>query len=223
MKRILLLIGVLSLFAMNAFSQAGTGGINGAVRDATGAAVPGATVTVSNDTLGIKRVLESNGAGVFSAPALVPATGYTVSVEKTGFAKYEVRDITIQVGQVADFNVALSVASAATQVDVNASAPLIEDTKTDVSSVVNQRQILDLPVNGRRVDSFALLGTAVAPDGAFGLLSFRGIAGHNSFLTDGNDTTNSFYNENAWRTRIQRQISQEAVQEFQISSCNFAA
>src|SRR5712671_4877081 len=124
MKRILLLIGVLSLFAMNAFSQAGTGGIN--------------------------------GAGVFSAPALVPATGYTVSVEKTGFAKYEVRDITIQVGQVADFNVALSVASAATQVDVNASAPLIEDTKTDVSSVVNQRQILDLPVNGRRVDSFAL-------------------------------------------------------------------
>ncbi len=223
MKRILLLIGVLSLFAMNAFSQAGTGGINGAVRDATGAAVPGATVTVSNDTLGIKRVLESNGAGVFSAPALVPATGYTVSVEKTGFAKYEVRDITIQVGQVADFNVALSVASAATQVDVNASAPLIEDTKTDVSSVVNQRQILDLPVNGRRVDSFALLGTAVAPDGAFGLLSFRGIAGHNSFLTDGNDTTNSFYNENAGRTRIQSQISQEAVQEFQIISDNFAA
>jgi outer membrane receptor protein involved in Fe transport len=223
MKRILLLIGVLSFFAMNAFSQAGVGGASGAVRDASGASVPDATVTISNDALGIRRVMATNGAGVFSAPALVPGSGYAITVEKTGFAKYEVKNITIQVGQTVDFNVSLAVASAATQVDVSASAPVIEDTKTDVSSVINQRQILDLPVNGRRVDSFALLGTAVVPDGAFGLLSFRGVAGHNAFLTDGNDTTNSFYNENAGRTRIQSQISQEAVQEFQVISDNFAA
>ncbi|MEO7650633.1 MAG: hypothetical protein ABIZ80_09200, partial [Bryobacteraceae bacterium] len=70
---------------------------------------------------------------------------------------------------------------------------------------------------------FVLLSPGVAPDGSFGLLSFRGVAGHNSFLTDGNDTTNQFYNENAGRTRITSQISQEAVQEFQVISNNFAA
>jgi outer membrane receptor protein involved in Fe transport len=99
----------------------------------------------------------------------------------------------------------------------------VEDTKTDVSQLVDQRQITDLPTNGRRVDNFVLLSPAVVPDGAFGLLSFRGVAGHNSFLTDGNDTTNQFYNENAGRTRISSPISQEAVQEFQVISDNFAA
>src|SRR5258708_28996973 len=81
----------------------------------------------------------------------------------------------------------------------------------------------DLPTTARRGDLFVLLTPAVVPDGAFGLLSFRGVAGHNSFLTDGNDTTNQFYNENAGRTRITSPISQEAVQEFQVISDNFAA
>ena len=67
------------------------------------------------------------------------------------------------------------------------------------------------------------LTPAVVPDGTFGLVSFRGIAGGNSFLTDGNDTTNQFYNENAGRTRITTQISQDAVQEFQVLSNGYSA
>src|SRR5438552_17823230 len=82
---------------------------------------------------------------------------------------------------------------------------------------------MELTIKGRRVDSFVLLTPAVVPDGAFGLLSFRGVAGHNAFLTDGNDTTNTYYNANAGRTRITSPISQEAVQEFQVISDNFAA
>src|SRR5262249_56809651 len=116
-----------------------------------------------------------------------------------------------------------ALASAATTVEVTAVASGVEDTKTDVSQVVNSTQIMELPINGRRVDSFVLLTPAVVPDGAFGLLSFRGIGGHNAFLTDGNDTTNSFYNENAGRTRITSPLSQEAVQEFQVSSNHYAA
>ena len=73
------------------------------------------------------------------------------------------------------------------------------------------------------MDSFALLAPAVVPDGTFGLISFRGIAGGNSFLTDGNDTTEQYYNENAGRTRITSQISQDAVQEFQVVSNNYSA
>ena len=88
---------------------------------------------------------------------------------------------------------------------------------------VGETQIQDLPINGRRVDRFVLLAPAVVSDGTFGLVSFRGIAGGNSFLTDGNDTTEGYYNENAGRTRIQSQISQDAVQEFQVVSNNYSA
>src|SRR5205823_8052580 len=102
-------------------------------------------------------------------------------------------------------------------------APMVEDTKTGVSATVEKAQIDGLPINGRRVDTFVLLTPAVTNDGEFGLVSFRGIAAGNSFLTDGNDTTNSFYNENAGRTRISTQISQDAVQEFQVLSNGFSA
>ena len=126
-------------------------------------------------------------------------------------------------GRPVDFKVALEVAGATAEVSVTAQAPLVEDTKSGVSETVNQQQIDELPINGRRVDSFVLLTPAVTNDGTFGLVSFRGIAMGNAFLTDGNDTTNSFYNENAGRTRISTQISQDAVQEFQVLSDGFTA
>jgi hypothetical protein len=215
-----LLLSTVSVFAQ---SGAGFGSISGTVVDVTGGAVPNATVTVTNDSKGVRRALDTTSDGLFSAPALVPAGGYKVTVSKSGFAVYEATDITVGVGQNVTLRVDLNVATTATTVDVTATAAVVDDVKTDVSQLVNQRQILDLPVNGRRVDSFVLLNPAVVPDGSFGLLSFRGIAGHNAFLTDGNDTTNTFYNENAGRTRIQSQISQDAVQEFQVISNNFAA
>jgi outer membrane receptor protein involved in Fe transport len=221
-----LFVLVLALaLASCAFAQsgAGLGSISGIVQDASGAAVPGATVVVTNESKGIRRDLETTGQGQFTAPALIPDSGYKVTVTKPGFSNYEATNITVAVGQNVDLHVALGVAATTTTVDVSATAAAVEDTKTDVSQLVNGRQILDLPINARRVDSFVLLSPAVVPDGAFGLLSFRGIAGHNSFLTDGNDTTNQFYNENAGRTRITSPISQEAVQEFQVISDNFAA
>ncbi len=82
---------------------------------------------------------------------------------------------------------------------------------------------MNLPINGRRVDSFVLLVPGVTNDATFGLLTFRGVAGNNSFLLDGNDNTEQFYDENAGRTRIQSQISADAVQEFQVVSANFSA
>ncbi|MEQ1886287.1 MAG: carboxypeptidase regulatory-like domain-containing protein [Bryobacteraceae bacterium] len=218
---------ILSVFfvALNGFAQsgAGAGAISGTVQDASGSAVPGAMVEVTNEARGIRRAIETTSQGQFTAPALVPADGYKVVVSKSGFANYEATNITVQVGQNVDLHIPMSVASTATTVDVLATGTAVESTKTDVSQVIGQAQILDLPINGRRADSFALLTPAVAMDGQFGLLSFRGVAGHNNFMTDGNDTTNGFFNENAGRTRISSPISQEAVQEFQVISNNFAA
>ena len=224
-NRILFAAILIILVGTGAYAQsvAGLGAISGTVRDASGAAVPNAQVVVSNESKGIKRTLSTTEAGVFAAPSLVPATGYSVTVTASGFNTYEVKDIQVLVGQNVNLEVDLAVAGTTTAIQVEATAPIVDSTKTDVSQVVGTAQIQDLPINGRRVDSFVLLAPAVVADGTFGLVSFRGIAGGNAFLTDGNDTTEQYYNENAGRTRIQSQIGQDAVQEFQVVSNNYSA
>lgn len=225
MRKAITLFLLILVCSAGAYAQAvaGLGGLSGSVRDATGAIVPGAMVVLSNDAKGIRRTMLSSEAGVFAAPALVPAAGYNLAVSLQGFSIWEARDFTVQVGQTVDFNVVLSVAGANTEISVTAEAPLVEENKSGVSELVTQDQIDNLPINGRRVDSFVLLTPAVTNDGVFGLVSFRGNAMGNAFLTDGNDTTNSYYNENAGRTRITTQISQDAVQEFQVLSDGFSA
>ncbi len=169
------------------------------------------------------RNLETNDSGAFAAPALLPGSGYKVTVTAAGFATYEAKDLTLQVGQNLNLSIAMAVGQTTTSVEVNAAAQMLEDTKTDVSQVVNTRDIMELPINGRRVDSFVLNTAGVTNDATFGLLSFRGVAGNNSFLLDGNDNTEQFYDENAGRTRIQSQVSADAVQEFEVVSTNFSA
>jgi hypothetical protein len=202
----------LPIWAQN---TAGTSSISGIVVDATGSAVPGATVLVENESKGIRRELTTTEGGVFNAPSLVPAAGYSVRITKAGFAEFDARNIDLQVGQTVSLSPKLDVSSSSIKVEVTAEAPIIENTKSDVSGLVDSNQILNLPINGRRVDNFVLSQPGVTSDAGFGLLTFRGLPGGNSFLTDGVDTTNSFYDENAGRTRTYN-ISQDAVQEFQV-------
>ncbi len=214
-----------ALLAAAAWGQAtaGLGGISGTVRDASGSPVPAAKVVVSNTSLGLTRELATTDAGIFSAPALVPSGGYKVSINKAGFAAYEANEISVQVGETVNLSVALTVGAVTQTVDVTATAAIVDDTKTESSSVVDNRMITDLPINGRRVDQFVTLTPAVTKDADFGLVTFRGMAGGNSFLIDGNDTTNQYYNENAGRTRLGAQISQDAVQEFQVLTSAYSA
>ena len=200
---------------------AGLGSISGEVKDPSGAVVPNAKITISNDINGVRRSIDSNNAGIFTAPALPPAPGYSISVAAQGFAPWTEKEVAVQVGQNVDLAVNLALASAATEVNVTDTAPVVDDTKSEVSQVVGTREIQDLPINGRRFDSFALLTPGVTSDGTFGLITFRGMALGNSFLTDGNDTTNAYYQEAPGRTRISAQISQDAVQEFQVINTGY--
>jgi outer membrane receptor protein involved in Fe transport len=218
-----LLLGIVLLApATWAQSTAGAAAISGVVRDPTGATVPGAKVVIASQQ-GTVREVTTNTDGVFTAPSLIPGSGYQVTVTATGFDTWVVKDVVLSVGQNLDLKADLKVATANTQVEVTGVAPLVEDTKTDLSQLVDTQQIVDLPINGRRVDNFALLSPGVTNDGNFGLLTFRGVANGNTFLLDGNDNTEQFYVENAGRTRVQSQISQDAVQEFQVVSANFSA
>jgi hypothetical protein len=225
MKKLITITTIGFLLCLAAYGQAtaGLGAISGTVLDASGSPVPDAKVIVSNTALGLNRELATTPAGIFAAPALVPEKGYQVTVEKQGFSKYDASNLVVQVGEVVNLNITLVIGSIAQQVEVTSSAPAVDDVKTETSQVVDSNQIDNLPINGRRVDSFVLLTPAVTKDADFGLVTFRGIAGGNSFLVDGVDTTNQYYNENAGRTRLGSQLSQDAVQEFQVLSSNYSA
>ncbi len=215
-------LGLMCSLAAWCQATAGRGAISGTVLDASGAPVPDAKVVVANSSLGLTRELATTNAGVFAAPALVPESGYTVTVNKQGFTPYEATGLIVQVGEVLNLNIALSVGTMSQKVDV-VGEPGVDDVKTETSQVVNNDLINNLPINGRRVDSFVLLTPAVTKDADFGLLTFRGMAGGNSFLVDGVDTTNQYYNENSGRTRLGSQLSQDAVQEFQVLNSNYSA
>jgi hypothetical protein len=205
------------------FAQgAGFGAISGVVEDSSGAVVPGAHVTLDNPSKGIHRETDTTSSGNFTFQSLVPASDYTVKVTKASFSDYVVKSITVEVGSSVDIRAALQVRTAGTEVEVTGVAPTVDFSKSDTSFVVGSKQLLELPINGRRVDAFVALSPGVSNDGAFGLLSFRGNPGGNNFTTDGVDTTNSYYGENAGRTRTYN-ISQDAVQEFQVVTSNYAA
>lgn len=220
-----IVVFVLSLAScpISAQVSGGLAGISGIVRDTTGAVVPGAQVVVSNSLKGVHLTLDTSDGGIFNAPSLAPATGYEVTVDKQGFSQYVVKDILLAVGQNLNLEVSLSIAGASERVEVVGTAPVVDTTKTSVSQVIGSQQILDLPINGRRVDSFVLLTPGVTNDGNYGLLTFRGVANGNTFLLDGNDSTEQFYVENNGRTRITSQISADAVQEFQVVSADYSA
>ena len=204
-------------------SLAGLAALNGTVRDASGAAVPGASVTVANPSLGIERKLTAGGDGYFLAPSLPPASGYELTVQKMGFAKYVVQKVQLTVGQNLTIPVQLNVSQQAESVTVTDSAPLVEETKTGVSQVVESAQISNLPINGRRVDQFALLSPGATTDGASGGVSFRGVPGGNAFLQDGNDVTQQWGIDIAGGSVVPSSISQDAVQEFQVQTSGYSA
>jgi len=213
------------LFVSNLDGQslAGLSALSGTVRDTSGALVATAIVTVSNSSLGIERNMLTNDDGYFVAASLPPSTGYEVSVKKEGFTPFALKDIQLIVGQNITVQASLKLATQAESVTVEATAPLIEQTKTGVSQAVENNQIENLPINGRRVDQFALLTPGATTDGASGGVTFRGIPGGNAFLQDGNDVTQQWGLDIPGGSVVPSSISQDAVLEFQVQTSGYSA
>ncbi len=207
------------------FGQAasGTGSLSGLVTDPTGAFMPGASVEVRNTGTNVARTLESNDAGRYEVVALQPGV-YEVKVAKSGFATLVRSGITVSVGQEAVVNVTMQVSATSETVTVSGDTTPVDTTKTDVSSVVNLKDMMNLPMSGRRWDSFALSTPGTTNDGGFGLLSFRGMSGlYNNNMIDGMDNNQAFFSEAKGRTRLSFAYSIDAIQEFQVGNSAFSA
>lgn len=161
----LLPILVLSLAAL-VFAQLGSAGISGLISDTNGAAVPNSRVTVKNKATGQTRETTANAEGIYTFQNLPPAT-YEVRVEATNFAPAIVESVTLNVGEVPAINVTLKPAGAQETVIITPSDALSVDTNTSqISGVINERTLTNLPLNGRNFLDLAFLipGNAPAPN-----------------------------------------------------------
>ena len=184
--------------AVTARTQAISGSIRGTVTDGTGAVVTGAKITVTSAETGLQRSVTSNAEGAYVLLEL-PVGHYRLETEAAGFKKYLQDGISLDVNQQATVAIRLAVGTATQQIEVTSNAQMIETTSTNLGQTVGEREILDLPLNGRNFTQLGLLQTGVVPLTP-GLLEAGGLARagqayavngqrpeSNNFLIDGAD------------------------------------
>src|ERR1035437_6148420 len=141
--------------------QVSSAEIGGLVTDSSGAILPGATVVIVNQGTGESRNVVTNQAGAFVVPAMEPGN-YRVTVEAASFKKAIAENVTLNVGDRKTLNFSLTVGDATQTVTVTSTGELINTTSADISSVINESEVKDLPLNGRNPSSLVLLTTGVS-------------------------------------------------------------
>src|SRR5689334_19981907 len=150
---------LLASFSFSAFGQ-GFGTIVGTVTDQSGAVVAGAKVTVTDPATGQSREETTNGQGYYVVPSLKPAP-YDVSVTASGFGVYTQKGVVLQADQSATVNAALSLGKTSESVLVTGEPPQVNTTTATMSEVVEQRRVVDLPLNGRNAATLLLVVAGV--------------------------------------------------------------
>lgn len=163
-----LTLGVMPILAATMFSPLAYGQASsssdavGRVTDSTGASVAGATVHLINNATGAERTATSNDSGDWSIPNLPPAS-YRVQVEKEGFKTSTIPSLAVEIGKTANGSVTLSVGERTETVEVSTLPPQLQTSEATVGQVIDQKQINDLPLNGRNVLQLATLAPGVSP------------------------------------------------------------
>lgn len=218
---ILVLAGQLAIWGQ---SEAGTGTINGTVTDPSGAVVAGANVTATNKATGLTREVKTSDGGVFTFVRL-PVGMYDLKFDFQGFKTLTRPDLPLTVGAVATVDITLQVGATGESVTVTEEVPVIETTRSQVSTLVSEKLVRDLPINGRNFLDFTILTPGVVRDPRGGDLSFGGQRGTvNSFLVDGTDSNNTFFGQSTGRQGVRNPyaVSQDSVQEFQVNTNGYA-
>jgi hypothetical protein len=184
-------------FSVQAHAQSVGATLSGEVTDAAGAEVPGANVSIKNEATGTVRDAQTNGAGLYSVPNLLPGN-YDIAVTEKGFAKAVRKGIVLTVGKESVLNVALKVGEATETVEVNDVAPTIETGTSSIDSTVDSTTIRELPLNGRDWTSLATLQPGVGKVNTQVTTAFSANKGNRGF---GNQLTDSGHrpNENSYR------------------------
>ncbi|MBZ5681628.1 MAG: TonB-dependent receptor [Acidobacteriia bacterium] len=208
------------------FAQSTGGRILGRVADPTGAVLAHVKVTAVNDATGVSRNTETNDTGDYVFPE-VPVGAYSLSFELAGFKKDVRHGVELQLNQILTLNMVMQIGQTQEVVDVTSEAPLVDTTSTQLGTVVNDRAIVQLPLNERDTYQFLSLQPGVSSQTGtdlyygssnVGSVSVNGGRGRaNNFSVNGGDANDMFANLPTV------QPSPDSVQEFRILTNTFDA
>jgi hypothetical protein len=212
-----LVLGLAS--SARAQSQITAGTVQGDVVDEKGGSVAGATVEAKNLSTNYVQSDTTNTDGHFAFLSLAPGR-YTLTISKTGFATIVQENVNLTVGQTMSIPVTMKVSSVAQQIVVT-DVPVIEVTKTESSSTLDESAVATTPVLGRKFEDLLTLTPGVSisqgPDGdEININGQRGI--FNNISLDGGDYNNGFFGEQMGGQRAAIDITLEAIKEFQITA-----
>jgi Carboxypeptidase regulatory-like domain len=223
LRLVFLMLGVV----LSSFGQSGaTGTIVGTVSDSSGALVQGAAITVTNTATNVDQQTVSTSSGTYSVPSLMPGS-YRVAVTARGFSRGVVTGIDLAVGKQVTVDIQLKPGAVSESVNVAASAIALDTANAAVGQVITEKQVMDLPLNGRNFTQLLLLGAgAVQNSGEQGI--YRANAGNaltiqgarpdsNQYMLDGITINDTYYQTPALIPSI------DAIQEFQEQTKGYSA
>jgi hypothetical protein len=211
--------------AASAQATATTGQIEGNITDEQGGALPGVSVTARNVGTGLERTVVSEEGGLYRLN-LLPLGVYEVSAQLQGFANLRREGLVLRVGETLTLPLVLRLASLQETVTVTSDSPLVEVARSQQASSLNETAIDSLPINGRRFQDFVLLTPGAVFEPSRGGTSIGGQRGINSsYSVDGASYDNPFFGGIRGGERGDKAytISQEAIQEFQVSNSGYTA
>ena len=215
----------LSLFAQD------TATISGTVTDQSGADIPDAQVTLVNAATGFTRTVATNSGGQYVAPT-IPTGAYVITVVKSGFERLQRSGVQLTAASTLSVDLQLQLGSQKETVSVTATTPLLQSQSAEVSSLVDSRQVVTLPLVSRDFTDLVLLTPGAHTGSASNLAAggspyaMRGganysvngaIAAGNSYLVDG------VYNRNLWLNTLVMVPVVDAIQEYRVMTSNYQA
>jgi carboxypeptidase family protein/TonB-dependent receptor-like protein len=225
MRRTLAVLLFVCAFAAPTLAQQSTSEVRGRAVDAQQAALPGVTITVTNQDTGIYRTTVSNADGAYFVSGLAPGM-YSVAAELQGFKKYARKDLRLDLGHTTSLDVQLEIGNMTESVTVTAETPLVDVTSKQVGGNITSREMISLPsVNGNFVGMVALLPGIIAnvSTESFGAdaVSVNGMdSRNNNYMLDGANNNDDVIGQ---RASSQARVPLEAVQEFQVVTNQYDA
>ena len=214
-------------FYSTARTQTSVAELLGVVKDTSGAVMPGATITVTSQSNGQSRHLVSDNAGNYAFTSL-PIGIYTIKAERPNFKTRVVEGVSLQVGRQERIDLLMEVGEVSEQVTVQETVPLLRTTNAEVSEVIANQRMVELPLNGRQFVNLVLLsdnivpaprgtrGTALAQTGPAVMVAGQR-AGHNMYFLDGVSITDQYFNHLVASPPI------DTIQEFNIQKSIYSA
>src|ERR1700730_7489091 len=213
------------------FAQVGTGSISGTVADSTGASLAGATVTIKNTQTGVVTPVSVNDQGRYVAPDLV-VDSYDVQAQMKGFQTQVHQGVPLTVGNNVIVDFSLPVGQISETVTVEGASARVEATSAEISALVGQKQMQELPLDGRNFQQLILLAPGVQPvttgtqNSFYGRAPSYSIAGSRpegqELLLDGANIQ-GFWNHGAGNSIIGTSLGVEAIGQFQVLTNSYSA